>query len=117
VIHRWRLRSSVSLAFVTIAALVACERGDADPSPTPTATIDDTFVIVTLTPDPSARRTPTVEVTRTYVVEEGDTLSSIAAAFGMTEEALIEANGLTDPDSIQAGQVLVIPSVDEPESE
>lgn len=40
------------------------------------------------------------------VVEYGDTLSSIAAQFGTTVERLVFANGITNPDFIQAGQVL-----------
>jgi LysM repeat protein len=54
-------------------------------------------------------RTPTVEGTLLYVVEEGDTLSSIAARFGVTEDALIQLNGLADPDDIEVGQILLVP--------
>jgi LysM repeat protein len=103
--------SSAPLALVTIAALAACERGDS--APTPTATIDDTFVIVTPTTGTSARRTPTLEDTRIYVVEPGDTLSSIAAQFGVTEEALVQLNNLADSDDIEVGQVLLIPPAEQ----
>ena len=44
-----------------------------------------------------------------YMVRPGDTLASIAAAHGATAQALADANGLTDPDLIQTGQVLMIP--------
>lgn len=44
-----------------------------------------------------------------YQVQPGDTLSSIAQRFGVTLEALMEANGITDPDQIYAGQILRIP--------
>lgn len=40
------------------------------------------------------------------VVEYGDTLSSIAAQFGTTVERLVSANGISNPNSIYAGQVL-----------
>jgi murein DD-endopeptidase MepM/ murein hydrolase activator NlpD len=43
-----------------------------------------------------------------YTVAPGDTLSSIAARHGMAAEALMAINGLTDPDSLQVGQVLHI---------
>jgi stage VI sporulation protein D len=46
---------------------------------------------------------------RTYRVQSGDTLSSIAARFGVSVQALINANGITDPNSLSIGQVLVIP--------
>lgn len=45
----------------------------------------------------------------TYVVQPGDTLSGIADALGVTPEALAEANGLSSPDVIVAGQVLTVP--------
>ncbi len=44
-----------------------------------------------------------------YVVQEGDTLSAIAAAYGLTVGELAAANGLDDPDHVLIGQVLVIP--------
>jgi len=47
---------------------------------------------------------------RTYAVQPGDTLGEIAAKFGVTMEAIVEANNIEDPDLIFPGQVLVIPS-------
>jgi putative chitinase len=44
-----------------------------------------------------------------YVVQYGDTLFSIAQAYGTSVEALAEANGLTSPYIIYIGQQLVIP--------
>lgn len=44
-----------------------------------------------------------------YIVGYGDTLFSIAQAYGTTVEALAEANGLTYPYTIYVGQTLVIP--------
>ena len=46
---------------------------------------------------------------RLYYVQPGDTLTSIAQRFGVSLQALMEANNLTDPDQIYAGQVLRIP--------
>ncbi|HKG26124.1 MAG TPA: LysM domain-containing protein [Thermomicrobiales bacterium] len=96
--------------------LAACNRGGPAPTP-PTATIDDTFVIVTPTPSDSGRRAPAPEGRRVYVVEPGDTQSSIAAQCGVTEEALMEANNLIDPGDIEVGQVLMIPPTDDAELE
>ena len=45
----------------------------------------------------------------TYVVKWGDSLGSIAYRYGITVEALMAANGLTNPNFIYAGQTLVIP--------
>lgn len=45
----------------------------------------------------------------TYVVRPGDTLASIAAANGSTMQAIINANGLSNPDLLRVGQKLIIP--------
>ncbi len=42
-----------------------------------------------------------------YVVQGGDTLTDIATQMGTTVDGLAAANGLPDPDYIQAGQTLV----------
>jgi LysM repeat protein len=44
-----------------------------------------------------------------YIVQPGDTLSAIAARFGVTTEELIQANGITDPNNLAIGTRLVIP--------
>ncbi len=45
----------------------------------------------------------------TYVVRSGETLSQIAVRNGTTVRALVEANGLSNPDLIVAGQELAVP--------
>ena len=45
---------------------------------------------------------------KTYTVQSGDNLSSIAAQFGTTASALAVKNGLADPNLIYPGQVLHI---------
>ncbi len=45
-----------------------------------------------------------------YVVQKGDTLSGIAQKLGTTTRALIEANHIENPNSIRAGQKLVVPA-------
>jgi LysM repeat protein len=47
--------------------------------------------------------------TQTYVVQPGDTLTRIAARFGTTVQALVQANNIVNPNLIFVGQVLVIP--------
>lgn len=42
-----------------------------------------------------------------YVVGQGDTLSGVAAELGTSVDVLAAANGIADPDFIQAGQTLV----------
>jgi len=45
----------------------------------------------------------------TYTVVAGDTLSRIALRFGTTVQAIVSANGITNPNLIYVGQVLKIP--------
>ncbi len=47
-----------------------------------------------------------------YEVRPGDTLSAISQRFGVSVTALMEANGLADPDLIVAGETLIIPSAE-----
>jgi micrococcal nuclease len=56
-------------------------------------------------------RTPTVQ---TYTVVSGDTLSRIAARYGVTVQAIAAANGIADPSRIRVGQVLIIPAAATP---
>ncbi|MBO9362656.1 MAG: LysM peptidoglycan-binding domain-containing M23 family metallopeptidase [Thermoflexus sp.] len=44
-----------------------------------------------------------------YTVQPGDTLTRIAARFGTTVGAIVEANRLVNPNLIYVGQVLLIP--------
>lgn len=57
---------------------------------------------VTATPEPTAE-------VRTHVVQAGDSLSSIAVQYGVTVEAIMQANQMSNPNLINVGQELVIP--------
>ena len=81
----------------------------AKPTPSPTAipTVKASVSVATPTPrapTPTPRSTPL-----TYVAQKGDSLSTIAARFGVTVQALMAANGLANPNLVNVGQVLVIP--------
>ncbi len=45
-----------------------------------------------------------------HVVEAGQSLSAIAAAYGVTPKAIIDANNLTNPNVLRVGQKLFIPA-------
>jgi LysM repeat protein len=47
---------------------------------------------------------------KTYTVKSGDTLSEIAAAHKTTVQALVDLNGIKDPDKIGAGRKLILPA-------
>ena len=53
-------------------------------------------------PGPGA--TPTTLPTMVVVVQRGDSLSGIAAEYGVTLSALIQANNIVDPDTVHVGQ-------------
>ena len=57
----------------------------------------------------AATRTPSRPSFAYYTVQDGDTLSGIAAAYGIDLNLLLSANNITDPDVIQSGTVLAIP--------
>lgn len=44
-----------------------------------------------------------------YVVQPGDTLWSIASRFGTSVQAIMQANGLTNPNYIYVGLTIYIP--------
>jgi N-acetylmuramoyl-L-alanine amidase len=75
-----------------LAKLDAMARGEAAPAPS-----------VTPQSAPAA-------VADQCIVEAGDTLSAIAAQFGVNLDALIAVNGITEPDKIFPGMVLDLPA-------
>jgi LysM repeat protein len=52
---------------------------------------------------------PVPPTTRTYIVQRGDTVWSIAAMFRVTPWAIISLNNLVNPNLIFVGQPLLIP--------
>jgi LasA protease len=65
--------------------------------------------IYTPTPD-KPRVLPTARLNaEQYVVQAGDTLDTISQSYGVSLEALMQANGLNDANLLEVGQTLVIP--------
>ena len=60
-------------------------------------------------PVPAPRPAPTAAPSQ-CIVDPGDTLSGIAAQFGVSLDALIAVNGITEPDLIFPGMVLDLPA-------
>ncbi|HUI88813.1 MAG TPA: peptidoglycan DD-metalloendopeptidase family protein [Anaerolineales bacterium] len=63
------------------------------------------------TPSPASTSSPASGPT--YTIQSGDTLSSIAERFSVSMNDLMTANNITDANSIQAGQQLVIPGLED----
>ncbi len=70
------------------------------------------LVSITFAVPPVSAQTATPVSGPTYVVQPGDTLSSIANRFSVSLSDLMSANNITDPNSIQAGEQLVIPGLE-----
>ncbi len=112
---------AVALAVGLAAALVLGGCGRSAPpgalrrtSPTNAADPEIAGVSVTspgtvATVPPAAATVTSAPATSTYTVRQGDTLSQIAIRFGVTTQALADANGITDVKSVKAGQQLTIP--------
>ena len=74
-------------------------------SPMPTTSPTPTPLRGTTTTNPA----PTSAEQTVYVVQSGDSLWKIAESYGITVDALVEANGISRDDVIRPGQELVIP--------
>jgi LasA protease len=115
-VGKWKWGLVLIIALLLLAQVGGCARrqatrsapeptlgaGGQDPLPTPVATSATGLPNVGSLTEPSSQ--PQV-----YVVQAGDTLSAIAQRFGCALQALIDANGLGDPNALQVGQSLQIP--------
>jgi LysM repeat protein len=102
---------AVSWALGTSNASSAATPGPAvgvTPLPAPSA-ISSPPPFITPSPSPSPTAAPQAQQ-RFHVVEGGDTLNRIAQRYGVTVEAIMQANGFTDRSRIlRIGERLVIP--------
>jgi len=64
---------------------------------------------------PEGDPTPTPEPFK-HVVQPGETLTMIAARYGVNYLTLVEVNGIESPDTLAAGTALLIPGVSAPSS-
>lgn len=94
-----------ALALFFIPPILLNLGGEAPASPTPSPSLASPSTAPSPTPTPAP--TPLV-----YIVKSGDTLSKIAKEFGVTLDALIEANKDTipNPDRINVGDRIIIPT-------
>lgn len=86
------------------------------PQPTSTPAVT-TAPVATTAPQPTTTPAPTstpglpsgTTSTVTYVVQRGDTVSALAARYGSTVNAIVQANSLNNAALIYVGQTLIIP--------
>lgn len=79
----------------------------------PAPAADDAPAVVADTP-PLAEvdaESPIAATGTAYTVRPGDSIFRIARKFGIDQDALLEANAMSDPNRVYAGQVLTIPGV------
>ncbi len=100
--------NAIVSASVTLGLLVAWDLTHrapvALPSPTATLSVSSLATQASVVNNTSPTATPTI-----YVVRGGDTLGSIAIEFDVSVDAILQANGLSDPNALSVGQSLVIP--------
>ena len=69
------------------------------------------LLVVTALVGGSLATTSTAAADVIVVVEAGDSLSEIAAEYGVSVSDLMVANGITNPDRLYMGQELIVPGV------
>ena len=94
---------TAGLAVAVTLLLASCGEDATAPTLPPAPTL----LVVTATAGPPPVPTPGEQ--QRYIVREGDTLSGIAARFGVSEDAILKENPLSDRDRLSVGQELLIP--------
>ena len=90
-------------ALVLVVAVGACGENDGDAADEILPPIRTTTTTITTSTTISTDRI-------FYTVKRGEFLSLIAESFGVPVQAIVELNGLTDANDIQAGQTIEIPT-------
>jgi LysM repeat protein len=105
-ILRGRLQWSLAAGMVvfSIAAIVASFLGNDEESTSADTTTSSTSSTV------PASTTTTSAPPSEYTVMPGESVFSIAQKFNLDMQEIIDLNGLDDPDKVNAGDVLKLPS-------
>jgi LysM repeat protein len=107
---------------LSIVALLLCGCGQVITVPTPTPVATAAVNLPAVTPRPTSTPAPSTPAPTStpsptptpiiYKVQKGDVLIDIAKQYGISVEALQEANAILNPDRLQIGQELIIPRED-----
>ncbi len=113
-------------AIVLVQGCAATRRSQVEPPPAPVLPTEPAPRVepapVTPRPSPTVDRprpvtpepTPAPAAPRSYTVRSGDNLSTIARRHGVSVEAIMELNEITNPDRIQVDQELLLPATATP---
>lgn len=98
-LHMYLLWSTCVFAFLAIISGLLTDGSNGNSS-----SVDTTTTVV-------AKTTTTIATgeLRTYVVQSGESLFSIAQRFNLSAPALVEINGIKNPDRVPAGTLLKLP--------
>jgi LysM repeat protein len=99
-----------AMSLVGLLMVGGCTRDKPLPTPTPTPPVEEVLVTPSASATPPPEIAPVVPEVTYHTVQAGDTAWGIAEQYGVTLEALIAANELSDPNSLQPGDRLVIPN-------
>jgi nucleoid-associated protein YgaU len=105
---RWMTMVLTAVGLIGSAAIAQTELEPTDEAPT----VETRPSLQPSMPDAPSARMPAGEPIQEYVVEEGDTLTGIAAELLGSEaewQRIADANGIDDPAKLRAGQRLAIP--------
>jgi LysM repeat protein len=109
----WLMGAAAAVLLLVVVGTVALPRLVGPPGPPPAAPTalpaPTAAPALDAEPAPVAAAEAPPERPSTYTVEEGDTLGGIAVQFDTSVQALMEANGLDDADTVFVGQQLAIP--------
>lgn len=105
---------------LAVASITAACGGDDEPTNAerPEDVTPEVLAESELPPTPTAVPVVIEPEELTYTVEAGDLLGTIAQRFGLTLDELLAANPqITDPNTIQVGDVVTIPEAPEESAE
>lgn len=109
----WRfLALNVVVSAITVLLVLSIWGRNQSAAPVPpTATVDIFAQVESAIPSATITKTPspTPEI---YTVRQDDTLFGIALELGIPMEDLMAANDISDPASLDVGQVLLVPEVE-----
>ena len=107
---RWVPGVGIVVLVLASAATALAAGGERTPGQLVAFSVLPTPTLPVPTAIPTAAPTPVPSSGFYYTVRPGDTLYSIARRFGTTAQAIVQANGILNPNQIFSGQVFWIPS-------